>query len=78
MFAAKKLKEGKDWVEAAPDIQLELNLKESSTRQQCLFFTLLGFQLRTQPHSLSHAILIYLDPAKRHSQLAENPTKAKH
>jgi len=77
MFAAKKLEEGKNCVEAAPDVQLELNLRQSSTRQQSLFFTLPGFQPRTQPPSLPHSILVYSDPAKRHYQVAENLTRAK-
>jgi len=59
MFSAKKLEEGKNWVEAAPDVQLELNLKQSSTRKQSSFFTLYGFQPRTQPPSLPHPILFY-------------------
>ena len=78
MFLAKKLEEGKNWVEAAPDVQLELNLRQSSTRQQSPFFTLLGFQPRTQPPSLPHPIFVYSDPAKRHYQVAENMTRAKH
>jgi len=78
MFAAKKLEEGKSWVEAAPEVQLELNLKQSSTRKQSPFFTLLDFQPRTQPPSLPYPILVYSDPAKRHYQVAENLTRAKH
>jgi len=66
MFAAKKLEEGKNWAEAAPDVQLELNLRQSSTRQQSPFFTLLGFQPRTEPPSLPHPTLVYSDLAKMH------------
>ena len=47
MFAAKKLEEGKNWVKAAPDVQLESDLKQSSTRKQSLFCTLLGFPTKT-------------------------------
>jgi len=63
---------------AAPDVQLELNLRQSSTRKQSPFFTLYGFQPRTQAPSLPHPILVYSDPAKRHYQVAENLTRAKH
>ena len=59
IFVAKKLEEGKNWVKAVPDVQLELNLRQSSTRQQSPFYTLLGFQPRTQPPSLPHPILVF-------------------
>ena len=78
IFAGKKLEEGKKWVEAAPKVQLELNLRERRTRKQSLFFTLLGAQPKRQSLSVPYPILVYLDPAKRHYQVAENLTRAKH
>jgi len=66
MFAAKKWEKGKNWVEAAPNVQLELNLKQSSIRKQFPLMTHLGIQLGTQPTPLPYPILVYADPAKRH------------
>ena len=63
---------------AASDVPLELNLRHSSTKKQSPFFTLLGFQPRTQPPSLPYSILVYSDPAKIHCHMAENLTSAKH
>ena len=78
MFSAKKLEEGKNWVEAAPEVQCELNLRESGPRGQSPFFTLLGFKPKMQGSFLPHPVLVHSDPAKRHYQAAENLTSAKH
>jgi hypothetical protein len=77
MFTAMEL-EGMNWVEAAPYVQTKVNNRYSSSRKESPFHTIYGFQPRFTTTPLPIPIHSFSDPAKRHYEVAENLTQAKH
>jgi len=77
MFAAKKLEDGTNWVQAAPSVQIEVNTDISGTRGKYPWYILLGFDPKLGSIPLSIPIPIFSNPAKRFYEAAENLTKAK-
>jgi len=77
MFAAKKLEDGINWVQAAPSVQIEVNTAVSGPRGKSPWHILLGFDPKLGSTPLSIPIPIFSNPAKRFYEAAENLTKAK-
>jgi len=77
MFAAKKLEDGTNWVQAAPSVQIEVNTAFSGPRGKSPWHILLGFNSKLGNTPLPIPIPIFSNPAKRFYEAAENLTKAK-
>jgi len=77
MFATKKLEDGRNWVQAAPSIQIEVNTAVSGPRGKSPWHILLGFDSKLGSTPLPIPIPIFSNPAKRFYEAAENLTKAK-
>jgi len=77
MFAAKKLEEGTNWVQAAPFVQIEVNTAVSGPTGKSPWHILLGFDPKLGSTPLPIPIPIFSILAKRFYEAAENLTKAK-
>jgi len=77
MFAAKKLENGTNWVQAAPSVQIEVITAVSGPRGKSPWHILLGFNPKLGNTPLPIPITIFSNPAKRFYEAAENLTKAK-
>jgi len=77
MFAAKKLEDSTNWVQAAPSVQIEVNTSVSGPRGKSPWHILLGFNPKLGSTALPIPIPIFFNPDKRFHEAAENLTKAK-
>jgi len=77
MFAAKKLEDGTNWVQAAPSVQIEVNTAISGPRGKSPEHMLLSFDPKLGSTALPIPVPIFSNPAKRFYEAAENLPKAK-
>jgi len=71
------LEDGRNCVQAAPSVQIEVNTAVSGPRGKSPWYILLGFDPKLGSTPLPIPILIFFNPAKRFYEAAENITKAK-
>ena len=77
MFAAKKLEDSTNWVQAAPSVQIEVNTAVSGPKGKSPWHILLGFDPKPGSTPLPMPLPIFSNTAKRFYDAAENLTKAK-
>jgi len=64
--------EGDEWLHKLSEIQLKLNSRDNTARQQSPFFSLLGFEAKLGPSSFPYPINPYTPAEERHLDSSRN------